>query len=253
MNPQLRFPGWSGPSDDYQLTRDRRRAGPWYVDVPLDTARSIAAGTAQILRALVGNVLYLDQAQTTGNATLTLTDEQQVSPVKISVSGGFVFKGPFAGMVIENAAQPGKTLRIIWGTDIDFLPSVFYIGGVVSTQEVGYQYGAAYSSNANIAAGGTSQVFAPASNVNGAVLHHVSAYSLSAGAAQLTCLAKSGAAPASSIDGDIITRAIAAAAGTGAQSPTLEGPIRLAPGKGLWFWSSVLETGSLRSVLYTLL
>jgi hypothetical protein len=247
------FPGFARPSTDMQRVRDRRAAGPWYVDVPLDTGRSIAANTGFQLPFVSGNRMYFDQLANGGGATLTLNADGVVKPTKITVQGGFVFKGGFHSITIENDAQPGKVLRVVWGTDIDFAPSVFTIGGTVATQESGYQYGAAYSSNALIAAGGTAQVFAPASNINGAIVHQVYAYSGSAGSQGIALLAKTGAAPASLIDGDGIASAATAVVGGTVQVPQLPGPVRIAPGKGLWFFASLLETGALRHVLYTLL
>lgn len=253
MNGLDRFPALALPSSDFAAARDARRTPPLKYDVDLTTARSIAAGTALFVAGIVGNSLYIDQSTDSGIGTLYLSDRNEAGVASITVSGGYGFFGPFVGIVLENTAQPGKFLRIRYGTDIDFRPNVFSITGTVNTREQGFAYGASYASNSVIAAGGTSQVFAPASNVNGAVVHSVSAYSVSVGAQGIALLAKTGAAPTTIIDGDGIVSVVTGTAGSFVNLPQLTGPVLIPAGKGLWFYANALETGAARHLLYTLL
>jgi hypothetical protein len=144
--------------------------------------------------------------------------------------------------------------RITGSVTIDSVASItgtVSVAGTVITQEQGYAYGAAYSSNSVIAALGNSQVFAAASNLAGAIVHSVYLYSTSAGSPAITLLAKA-TAPASPIDGDIII-GVHGAAGAAVVANQLTAPVKIPSGKGLYFCSSPLETGANRGVLYTLL
>jgi hypothetical protein len=277
MNMATRFPGVLKPKTDFGDVRSRIRTLPFYVDIPLTQARSVASGStlnpsdsagAALLLPFNANFVYVDQKANSGFVTVHFQDDAGAGVTPITAYPGFVARIGFTQLIIENTAQAGKTLRLLYGVDLDFLPAGVYgnvtvdgtvaiqgtvtVSGTVNTQEQGYQYGAAYVSNAVIPAGVTSQVFASASNVNGAIVHSCMGYTQSAAAPALILLTKSGAAPTTLTDGDALTFAFAAA-GVPTTSPPLTGPVKIAPGKGLWWWSSVLETGAYRSVLYTLL
>jgi hypothetical protein len=117
-----RFPGVLQPSSDFQATRDRRSTGPLFVDIPLDTARSVANGTALELN-IAGNLIYFDQRPASGFATLYL-DEDERGSTGLTVFAGWKGRVPFTRVMIENLAQPGLTLRLVYGTDIDLDPGV---------------------------------------------------------------------------------------------------------------------------------
>lgn len=118
--PAPAFPGWSRPSIDFQRVRDGRLVQPLYVDVDLGVARSIAAGTAAVLQ-ISGNFLYVDQRQNTGFGSVHFEDvNPQSTPV--TIFAGALWKNPFTKIAIENTAQPGQTLRLIYGVDLDALP-----------------------------------------------------------------------------------------------------------------------------------
>jgi hypothetical protein len=118
--PAVAFPGVRAPSSDFQGVRDGRRALFFYMDVDLSAARSIAAGTLLNLD-LNGNFLYVDQRQNTGFATLHFQDENPAA-TPITMFAGALWKVPFTRVGIENTAQPGQTLRLIYGVDVDALP-----------------------------------------------------------------------------------------------------------------------------------
>lgn len=122
-NPQAaRFPGVLQPSSDFGAVRDRRSTGPLYIDVDLSVARSAAAGT-QLELNIAGNLIYFDQRPASGFATLYL-DEDERGSTPLTVFAGWKARIPFTRVMIENLAQPGLTLRLVYGTDIDLDPGV---------------------------------------------------------------------------------------------------------------------------------
>jgi hypothetical protein len=265
MNP--RFPGVLRSHTDFGDVRTKLRTLPFYVDVDLTTARTLNSSTnPPLVLPINANVLYVDQKSSSGVATVHFQDDANAGVTPITVQPGFIAKIGYTRLIVENTAQPGLTMRFIYGVDLDFLPAGLFgtvsvagvvsitgsvtVTGTVSTQEQGAQYGAAYTSGTNITANGTSQVFAAAANVNGATIHSVLGWSQSASAPGLLLLAKA-TAPTAATDGDLISAAVSAAAGAVTLQP-LTSPVRIAAGKGLWFFSSVLETSANRGVLYTL-
>lgn len=134
MNPMERFPKLAQPMIDMGAVRSRQRTGVLYVDVDLSTARSLAAGTALVL-PIAGTILYIDQKQNTGYATVHLVDETfSAGNTPITVYSGYILRAPFTQLVLENVSQTGMTLRILYGVDIDFVPGSG--AGVVVTNPV---------------------------------------------------------------------------------------------------------------------
>lgn len=126
VKPQPIFAGFQRPSVDMDAVRDGRRAPLLYLDVPLDSTFTIAAGNPVVL-PLSGNSFYIDQdTSIVGNATVHFQDTNlQQSSAPIYVGAGFIAKVPFTQLLIENkVAQAGKKLRIIYGTDVDFTAGV---------------------------------------------------------------------------------------------------------------------------------
>lgn len=116
------FPGVSRPSSDFPAVRSELRAWPMYREVDLGSARSLAAGTAEVL-PLCGNMIYIDPRANSGYATLHVQDESSIGNTPITALPGQVLKVPFTQIILENDAQPGQVLRIIYGTDLDFDPT----------------------------------------------------------------------------------------------------------------------------------
>lgn len=126
VKPQPIFAGFQKPSIDMEAVRDGRRAPLMYLDIPLDSTFTIAAGNPMIL-PLSGNSFYIDQDPSiVGNATVHFQDTNlQTASAPIFVGAGFIAKVPFTQLLIENkTAQAGKVLRVIYGTDVDFTAGV---------------------------------------------------------------------------------------------------------------------------------
>lgn len=120
--PMDRFPALAAPIQDMQAVRDRRRTGVLYADIDLSQARSLAAGTALVL-PINGTVLYIDQKENSGFAVVHVQDETfTIANTPITVYPGFILQAPFTQLILENEAQPGQTLRILYGVDIAFVP-----------------------------------------------------------------------------------------------------------------------------------
>lgn len=130
------FPGIKKPSLDFSEVRDGRRASLFYYDVDLSVASSISAATALQIN-LSGNSIYIDNDQgNVGTATLHFQDTNLgASSAPVLVGPGFIAKVPFTQLLVENTAQPGKRLRIFYGTDVDFVPGTNY--AVANTSTVG--------------------------------------------------------------------------------------------------------------------
>jgi hypothetical protein len=251
--PVPTFAGISAPSFNFDTLIDGTRSTPFIYELDLSTARSFAAGTAVQIK-ITGNCMLIDAAPDVGNAYLIFEGVQDNSPALVKapiyVQPGFVTRMPFANVYIANTAQPGKKLRIIYGVDIDF-QSMF--PARMATVEQGFDYQVAFSSGALMGANTTEQVFAPAANTNGAILWQITWWQLSATVAPINLIAKTGAAPASINDGDVIHSAINQS-GIHTNLPSLPRPLNIAAGKGLWFFNSFsAQSGASRAILYTLL
>lgn len=118
--PGVTFGGIALPSSDFQAVRDGRRAPMFYVDVDLSTARSFAAGT-QLNLALAANFLYIDQRLNSGVAAIHFQDQNQ-GATPVTMFPGALWKIPFTQLGLENTAQAGQTIRLIYGVDVDALP-----------------------------------------------------------------------------------------------------------------------------------
>ena len=106
---------------NFGQVRSGQIALPRFYDVDLSTARSIAAKTALQL-PMSGNFLYIDQKKNSGIATIHLEDVTPGS-LGLTVFPGAAFLVPFTQIALENDAQPGLTLRMVYGTDVSFSPS----------------------------------------------------------------------------------------------------------------------------------
>lgn len=131
MNPFLtRFAGFRAPSSDMQAVRDDRRARPLYVELDLSTARSIAANTAELVE-IAGNSFYADPIIDSAGSSIggvAIVHFQDVTlgaqGTPFTVQPQFIARVPFTKLLVENPAQPGKRLRIIYGVDVDFQPGI---------------------------------------------------------------------------------------------------------------------------------
>lgn len=117
--PAPKFTGLAAPSVGFDPSRQQLRSMPFVYDVDLSTAR--AAGSMLAL-PIAGNTFYIDQKQNGGTARVHFQD-QTPSSAGITVYPGFLARLPFTQIAIENDAQPGVTMRIVYGTDLSFTPT----------------------------------------------------------------------------------------------------------------------------------
>lgn len=252
------FPGLTPPSTDFEAVLDGMRSPLLMVDIDLSTARTFAANTALQLK-ITGNSFYIDQAPDVGNAYVIFEGVQDDTGPKIRpaiyVQPGYVARVPFANVRIVNSAQAGKVLRIIYGVDVDFVPSLngqIAISGTVNAINYGAAYASSYDSTTAMAANTPDTVFTPAANTNGAIVWAANAATGGAASVLGAYIAKS-SAPANVLDGDVIH--IEASQGAAYNTPIpMPNPVLIAAGKGLYWITNTAEAGTmLRHVLYSLL
>lgn len=264
MNPNDLFPSsvLDRSTTDFNKVRDGRRASAFYLDVNLSVSRS-RTGTganAALMINCAGNVAYVDKNPLfAGAATLHFQDQTTTgqSSTPFYAELGFIARIPFTQLMIENAAQPGKVFRLIYGTDLDFQPgtsSMVSVVGVVSTNPDSYS--GSYSSAGALAANTPDLVFSAAANVNGAVIQSAYGIESNASAPNAVFIAKA-TAPVSNIDGAVIAGpgGLAITAGTQVNAIALPRPVRIPAGLGLYYIAPTATggAGTFRSCTYTLL
>lgn len=109
-----------------------------------------------------------------------------------------------------------------------------------------------------LAAAANAQVFAPAANVNGAIVWSAfHSYGAAGGGVVESLIAKAGAAPANYADGQVLMCSrMSQATNPAYYEGQLVQPVRIAAGLGLWFHSSGAQSaglGQIRACQYTLL
>jgi hypothetical protein len=146
---------------DFNQVRDGRRSPLFYADIDLSTARSIAAGTNEII-TVAGDSFYSDlDPVNQGDAVVTFEDTNLTAHgAPVYVARGQIVSVPFTRLLIENAAQPGKRMRFFYGVGLDFRPGASSSVNVSGTVEVidtiaaSARAGLAYSTQAQCIAGG---------------------------------------------------------------------------------------------------
>jgi len=121
--PSDPFPRTSLPGADLEAVRAGIRNIVETTFVDLSVARSIALGNALVL-PIQGTAFMIDKGTDVGNALLHIQDQTNNPVNSINVFPGDTYTLPFTFMMIENAAQAGKVLRIHYGTGIAFQPSL---------------------------------------------------------------------------------------------------------------------------------
>jgi hypothetical protein len=273
---ELGFPGISKPTSDLQAVRDGRRSTLLGYLVDLSIARSFAAGSALLL-PIAGNVFMSDPlfdltgVSQSGIARVHFQDEN-FNPVGTYVTAlpSAIYKVPFTQVAIENYAQAGKFLYIVYGVDVDLVPGASQqvqatilnlaqqlIGGVqeLVVMERGFTYGGSYISVTNLVANTSVAVVAAASNLNGMILWRASWWSHNAVGPPNIALAANPTAPNSTTVGEPLATndSISQQAALFESLLKLERPVFIAAGKGLWLTSNITETQSQKGILYTLL
>lgn len=245
------------PLIDFEQVRDNRRSMPLWMDIDLSAARSIAAGSALLIN-IAGNSFYADADTTNvGFATVHFQDTNLGnSSAPFFVSPGFIAAVPYTQILIENAAQAGKRLRIFYGVDLDFQAGVnasLTVNGNTST--IPDSYTGSYKSQTLLAANTADQIFSAAANVNGAYVWRASGFMYNVNPGAVALIAKA-TAPVNTTDGDVIatTDQAGVSAAIVISSFRLERPVKIAAGKGLYMITSLAEaTFANRSCIYTLL
>ena len=252
------------PSTDFAAVRDGRQSMPLYIDVDLTTARSISGKNPLILN-IAGNSFFTDADTTNGGNAIVHFQDTNLgnASAPFFVSPGFIANVGFTQLLIENTAQAGKRMRIFYGVDIDFQAGVnasIAITGSVSVTSLPNQrltYTGSYKANTNAAANTAEQIFAPGSNVNGAILNAASIMSYASTGPTFPNLIAKTSAPANITDGDVLlsTDQMILAGSNYFSAASLKQPIFIDAGKGLYFIAGSAETSlwSNRSALYTLL
>lgn len=219
-------------SVDFNAVRDGRTSPDFYIDVDLSNIGD------QIFN-IAGNSFYVDANPSDGNAIVYFQDTDKLSgPTPFYVSPGFIARIPFTQIRVRNSSQPGKKIRIVYGTDTDFQPGsvsqVTFAGNVTLN---GFVYNNSFALTA--LAVGANALIAPASNPNGMILSNLDATYLCSANGQANILAKS-SPPASFVDGDGIgTVKFSGQSSGGAASfynYQLINPMYIAPGKGLYLY-----------------
>lgn len=245
------------PTTDFNAVRDGRRS-PWYsYELDLSVAR-IDAPSQDFILPIAGNSFYVDRAPDVGSAFIQFQDTSfDRAMLPIYAGPGFIANAPFTQIKITNAAQPGKTLRIFYGVDIDFLPgtsSEIVLSGAVSissgTVSISNSISTKAKSLANFVAvnnestapsAGYSTWIAPASNTAGVTILNASIRFFDtsniiqyfiASAAQPVFI---GGSPV------ILMSQVTAVSSTGNifSGAELNSPVFLPVGIGLYFYSSV--------------
>ncbi len=249
------------PTTNFSAVRDGRNSPDFYFDVDLTNARSINAGTALILN-VAGNSFYCDANPTDGNAVVKFQDTNldRVS-TPFYASPGFIANIPFTQILIENVAQPGKKLRIVYGVDVDFQPGS--IAQIAVTNAGGFTSVRPEAATGNFVDASTTvantpiTVFTPASNVNGAIV-------LSAGFTEYGALVGSpvfirkASAPTTPIDGVIVLAITTRSANASTEFVAASTPqsIFIPAGQGLYFITNTAiaaTIGTIRHASYRLL
>ena len=256
------------PNSDFAAVRDGRQSLPLWMDIDLSVARSITGTGANVplILNISGNSFFVDaDTVNVGTAIVHFQDTNLGNAsAPFYVAPGFVATVGFTQILVENAAQAGKRLRIFYGVDIDFRAGVnaSTISGVVTVGNAksapanvvnsGFDYGVSYKSTTALAALTPEQVFSAAANVNGAIVWTAEALSgVGAGIQQCAFIAKA-AAPVSLIDGDVVSISDFAFTNTWGKTKTSR-PVKIPAGKGLYFIASLAESSAHRLCLYTLL
>jgi hypothetical protein len=248
------FAGMTAPSTDFEPVRDQRRATLLYLDVDLTSARSQAAGTALYL-PIAGNSFYIDQDPVNvGNGIIHFQDTVFAGVAPVYVNAGFIANVPFTQIVVENAAQPGKRLRIFYGVDIDFQAGINAQVAISGSLSLGInsitphsEYDGSYQSINALAANTAEAVFLAAANTNGVILFDAESVSnYASNVANVGVFIAKNGTPANITDGVIILpEHLASGVGGNWNSwCSLARPVKIPAGLGLYFISTTAQVAS---------
>jgi hypothetical protein len=155
------------------------------------------------------------------------------------------------GTLVQESLNAVNTLVVACKGTLGTLAQVA-IGGINALQmtERGYVPGAMYSAITTAAINTSTQIFAPGSNTNGAILWFASLDYSAAGAGDENMLTKA-SAPANASDGNLLLCTRLNAAGT--LHVQRERPVFIAAGLGLYRFNNTAEASCTAAAHYTLL
>jgi hypothetical protein len=284
---ELAFQGILKPSTDMQATRDGRRTTLLDYFVDLSVAHTFAAGTA-ILLDVQGNTFHSDPLfDLAGNAQSGVArihfQDENFNPVGTYVTAlpSALYKVPFTRLAVENFAQPGKFLHLVYGVDVDLVPGAsqqvqatilntvavagslgalaqLAVGGVNALQftERGYSYASSVANGAPNAANTPISLVAAGTNVNGVIVWSGAAWSRAVVAGQTISILAKATAPGSDQDGDVLCGTEGSVELAGPISHAwgkIHKPVLVAAGKAIWKMNSQAENLQRSSILYTVL
>lgn len=163
-------------------------------------------------------------------------------------AGDFNITGSTGDATVRNKDTNGNSIDTIAITAAPALAT-----RKMTVQDVGIVYGASFQSNSVLGAAGTAQVFAAASNPNGAIVWLAQGFTASASGNHSISLLAKATAPTTSIDGDLIYCDAPVTAANVSPNHELPRPVFIPAGKGLFWWSAQIETLTIKKVLYSLL
>lgn len=226
-------------------------------------------------QSLQGNVLRL----TAGAVPLRVQDREQQMDFTLLAGERAAFEGEFPGVILSHASGVDQTFTIQVGKGVNVAsalvsgtvsisgtanvsivgtPTVVNGGGTltsiantVKTLEDALQYGASFRSNTALVANAADTVFTPEANINGAIVHMVTANHIS-NVWGFGLLTRPTSAPTTVLDGNVLALGDAKYATSAVMTIKIDRDIWVPAGRGLYFIGTGNGTYSDRSVLYTL-
>lgn len=252
MNEPLHFKGYDS-SADFDRARFQLATPFQYLDIALD----VAASNMQV--EIAGDFLYCDTAFD-GVVTIELNTQQDAPLAPFQIKAGFAMQALFKKLKVSWNAQPGKKIRILYSTGERIIPALtgnLTISGTIATLEDGMSYGASFKSVAALAVNSVETIVSPAANLNGMILHASSFLTVTGvGAVNNGSILAKTSAPTSLVDGDAILSPVNTTYGADSQRylcAQLIKPVKIAAGKGLYFFNDIVQVAGNRNALYTLL
>jgi hypothetical protein len=274
MNPSTGIPS------DFERGPSFGRAVSQFATDFLSLDIDLSVAGQNVIFDINGEFLYIDPdaggnmtaggVSISGFASIELNNQQNAPSAPLFVQSGFALNAIFNQIKVNWPAQPGKKLRIAYSTGARVVPtngavvtgSVSISGGgtiinpALFNREAPFQYGASYKSITNMAANTSDVVFLPAANINGAIIWRASGFSGNAVSMSLFSLVAHSSAPNSPVVGDSLVvhdNAVLVSGVTYVSFLKLERPVFVSAGKGVYFNTTLAESGAFRNCLYSLL
>ncbi|WP_151446737.1 hypothetical protein [Lacisediminimonas profundi] len=202
-----------------------------------------------------GNRLEILSCSGAGTVTVSLQNANGVeitNGLATGVEAGtyMVPDGGFKRVAITSSTSQTVKFLISYGeSGTRSVAGTVQVAGTVKTQATGLQYTGSYAAvGATLPTANTAvMVVNPTLNVAGITVHLSQLQHTDAGAGLAVLIAKA-SAPASVTDGDVLNIAV-----NGAGVSTVQTPLFVPAGKGLYLIANLIETGGVKNVLYSIL